>query len=552
VNYGFIIDNRKCIGCHACTVACKAEHDVPIGVNRTWVKYIEKGTYPNTRRIFSVLRCNHCDDAPCVKICPVGALFNREDGIVDFNNERCIGCKSCIQSCPYDAIYIDPETQTAAKCNYCAHRVDLGLRPACVNICPEQAIIAGDMEDPESEISRLLSRELVQTRKVDKGTIPKLYYINGDVSSLNPLAAYPSSDYQQVSQAAGVGHFARYAEKRIHETDQEDLLKQLAENPGSYTEESPQKYGVCVPMTGNPNKNLAKAWSIVREESRRVHDAPVKGVIWGWEVPAYLTAKAVGSGVVFTATFASLFGLAHVSTTIGKIASGIGLLFLMLTTAFLVKDLDRPIRFLYVLLRPQFSSWLTRGGMILQAFGAVLTVYIAAQHFEFHSIIRIAEWAAFILSVPVAVYTAFLLAQAKGRDFWQSPILPIHMIAHMIMAGAATFGVLINFVETTYDWESYIRIMLLIGIAFNMNVLVAELTIAHPTAESKLVAKMISRGRFSVLFYTGSVLIGNLIPVALILTGENMLLPIAGAFSIIGIYVTEHIWIKGPQLVPLR
>ena len=91
MNYGFLIDNRRCIGCHACTVACKAEHDTPIGVNRTWVKYVEKGIFPDTRRTFTVHRCNHCEDAPCVEICPVRSLFQREDGIVDFNRERCIG-----------------------------------------------------------------------------------------------------------------------------------------------------------------------------------------------------------------------------------------------------------------------------------------------------------------------------------------------------------------------------------------------------------------------------------------------------------------------------
>src|SRR5262245_18576167 len=102
-NFGFIIDNRKCIGYHACTVACKQDHDLPIGVNRTWVKDIEKGESPNTRRVFSVQRCNHCAYAPCVEICPVTALWKRQDGIVDFDGQRCIGCKACMQACPYDA-----------------------------------------------------------------------------------------------------------------------------------------------------------------------------------------------------------------------------------------------------------------------------------------------------------------------------------------------------------------------------------------------------------------------------------------------------------------
>jgi Fe-S-cluster-containing dehydrogenase component len=90
--YGFVIDQSSCIGCHACTVACKTEHQVPLGVNRTWVKYVEKGSWPDTRRYFSVMRCNHCVDAPCVGICPTRALFIRSDGIVDFDTSRCIGC----------------------------------------------------------------------------------------------------------------------------------------------------------------------------------------------------------------------------------------------------------------------------------------------------------------------------------------------------------------------------------------------------------------------------------------------------------------------------
>ncbi|MEZ4899408.1 MAG: 4Fe-4S dicluster domain-containing protein [Saprospiraceae bacterium] len=201
MRFGFVIDNRKCIGCHACTTACKSEHQVPVGVNRTWVKQVEKGTFPNTRRLFSVMRCNHCTDAPCVEICPVEALFFREDGIVDFNKNRCIGCKSCMQACPYDALYIDPDTHTAAKCNYCAHRVDIGLEPACVNVCPEHAIISGDMDDPDTEIAQLLSRQQVKVRKPEKGTVPNLFYIDADDASLNPALTDKSNDYFWNSQA---------------------------------------------------------------------------------------------------------------------------------------------------------------------------------------------------------------------------------------------------------------------------------------------------------------------------------------------------------------
>ncbi|MDO9136375.1 MAG: 4Fe-4S dicluster domain-containing protein, partial [Lutibacter sp.] len=230
MKYGFIIDNRKCIGCHACTTACKSEHDVAIGVNRTYVKQVEKGEFPNTRRIFSVMRCNHCTDAPCVEICPVQALYTREDGIVDFDNNRCIGCKSCMQACPYDALYIDPDTHTAAKCNYCAHRVDVGREPACVSVCPEHAIIAGDMHNPNTEISQLLARQAVKVRKPEKGTNPNLFYIDADDSSLFPEATDRSGPSMWSSQARGVGHFAKAAEKMMYSNKEFDLLQMTIDN----------------------------------------------------------------------------------------------------------------------------------------------------------------------------------------------------------------------------------------------------------------------------------------------------------------------------------
>ena len=188
MNYGFIINNKTCIGCHACSVACKSENEVPLGVSRTWVKYVEKGEFPNTRRSFQITRCNHCANPPCVRICPVTAMYQRQDGIVEFDPAVCIGCKACMQACPYDAIYIDPETHSAAKCHYCSHRTDLGLEPACVVVCPTQSIIAGDIDDPHSRISHMLAREQVSVRKPEQGTAPKLFYIEGDELALTPTA----------------------------------------------------------------------------------------------------------------------------------------------------------------------------------------------------------------------------------------------------------------------------------------------------------------------------------------------------------------------------
>ncbi|MDZ7267520.1 MAG: polysulfide reductase NrfD [candidate division KSB1 bacterium] len=541
MNFGFIIDNRKCIGCHACTVACKAEHDVAIGVNRTWVKYIEKGEFPHTRRLFSVMRCNHCEDAPCVNICPVTALFKRDDGIVDFDNRRCIGCKGCMQACPYDALYIDPNTHTAAKCNYCAHRIDIGLEPACVNVCPEHAIISGDLDDPFSEISQLLAREQVTARKIEKGTRPKLFYIEGDEAALKPIVTASTSQYLWSAQATGVGHFAHYAEARRSQADPAEMARHLAgENGGD---------GILIPAGGDQQKMQQKAQDVIRVKARRVYDAPGKGVLWGWEVSAYVWTKAVASGA-WLVPFLALF-VVDPSESKQWLGLALGLIFLTLTGALLVKDLDQPARFAYVLLRPQWGSWLVRGGYIITIYGGLLTLWGLAKYFGWSGIQAFTLWGSAIFAILTAVYTAFLFAQAKGRDFWQSPTLPLHMLVHAFMAGAAVFGLLASFSPAATDWRDYLRFVLYGSLAFNLVVITVELLTTHPTEDAKATVKMIVSGRFSKLFWLGTIILGNIAPLLLLWSGAPPLLGLAGVLVLIGIYITEHLWVRAPQLIPL-
>lgn len=523
MNFGFIIDNRKCIGCHACTVACKAEHEVPIGVNRTWVKYIEKGSFPDTRRLFSVMRCNHCADAPCVEICPVTALFTRKDGIVDFDDRRCIGCKACTQACPYDSIYMHPGEHTAAKCNYCSHRTDIGLEPACVNVCPEHAIISGDMDNPETEISKLLSRETVSVRKPEKGTKPKLFYIDGDKASLDPTEANPGTDYMWSSQAAGVGHYSKFVEekKRVNS----DKM-------------TPQALYQIEPL-----KN--------KDKPRRVYDAPGKGVHWGWEVSAYVWTKAISTGASLVPfLFFKLFS-GDAPTVLKQIGAATALVFLGLTGFLLVKDLGKPSRFLYVLLRPQWRSWLTRGSYIISAYGLILTAWWAATFAGFERVLPVLEWAGVVFALLTAVYTAFLFAQAKGRDFWQSPMLGLHMILHAMMAGAAVFAIASAFIRGSTNWVGDLKYVTIGLLAFSLVTLAVELGTAHTTDDAKKTLDLITRGRFSLPFWGGMIVVGNILPLLFLLLGPAAAAAPAGALILFGLVFAEHIWVRAPQMIPL-
>ena len=530
MKYGFIIDNRKCIGCHACTVACKSEHDVPVGVNRTWVKQVEKGEYPHTQRLFSVMRCNHCTDAPCVTICPVEALHKREDGIVDFDSDRCIGCKACMQACPYDALYIDPETHTAAKCNYCAHRVDIGLEPACVNVCPEHAIISGDMEDPTSEIAITLSQQQVTVRKPEKGTQPNVFYINGDEASLNPTQTPQQDQYIWSEQTAGVGHFAKYADNRKQQADPSKMAQKLA---------------------GSSNGTGKTQVQAIIEKTRRVYDAPKKGTLWGWEVSGYVWTKAIATGALLVPFVAIVTGQATLSMPLKWAALGVALLFLTLTGALLIKDLDQPKRFLYVLLRPQWKSWLTRGGYAITFFGLALTLWGVGNVLAWEGLAQGSLWAGAVLAVITSVYTAFLFAQAKGRDFWQSPMLAFHMLIHSFMAGGAVFAILHVLGLGTPEWAAFLKTLLMIGIGLNLGVLLVELTTPHATSDAKRVVKMILHGTYRTPFWWGVVVLGNLLPLGLLILGNVWLMPVAGVALLVGIYLSEHIWVQAPQQIPL-
>ena len=179
--FGMLVDLRKCIGCQACTVSCSVENLPPVGQFRTTVLQYEvdkdDGSAP---AMVSLPRlCNHCDNPPCVPVCPVQATFQRTDGIVLVDSERCVGCGYCVQACPYDARFINKETQTADKCTFCEHRLEVGLLPACVESCVGGARVIGDLNDPDSEISSRIAanKDDIRVLKPGMNTAPHVFYI---------------------------------------------------------------------------------------------------------------------------------------------------------------------------------------------------------------------------------------------------------------------------------------------------------------------------------------------------------------------------------------
>ena len=497
MQYGFVIDHRRCIGCHACTVACKQENDVPVGNFRTWVKYVEKGRFPEIRRHFAVLRCNHCTNAPCVTICPVNALEKRKDGIVDLDRDVCIGCRACMQACPYDAIYLNEELGAVEKCHFCAHRVEKGLEPACVIVCPEQAIIAGDLHDPNSKVAHLVAEHKTLQRRVEQKTGPNVHYVG-----IEPVALHPGA----------------------------------AERPPTY-------------LWSERPKHKPEPWPAslpVIRDTRVTLDAGHK-VEWGFGVAAYLVTKGIAAGAALFAPFAAALGLAGFAAD--WLPELVALAFVTLTTFLLVEDLARPKLFLTLLTRGNKKSWLVKGAYILIAFSMTVSATLAARFFGFEALVQPLRWVNAVLGLGVAGYTAFLFAQCEGRDLWQSKLLLPQLVAQAVALGGAALLPFTSADEEHLAGRQMLALVMVLGLIAHFLFAMLERWGRHPTDNGKQAAAFLDTIRWDrIPIFRASLIL--IVPVPLV-----SMVPqfggVATALVLLSILWYECAFVRAAQLPPL-
>ncbi len=494
-----MIDHSRCIGCHACTVACKSENDVPLGSFRTWVKYTEQGSFPEVKRSFAVLRCNQCSEAPCVAICPVKALQKRSDGIVDIDPNACIGCKACMQGCPYDALYLNPSKGIAEKCHFCAHRVEVGLAPACAVVCPTEAIVPGDFHDPKSTVSRLRVEHDLQARKTEAGTGPNVLYREVAEAGIDPSTTHAAGGYLWANQMPG---------------SQLDAERYLAEAD-----------------------DRAKA-----RTTYNVEHPP----LWGRRVSAYMFTKSIAAGIVLVMVLLGLLGSSGGNAEMLIATLG----FLGLTTLLLVLDLKRPERFLYILLRPNWGSWLVRGSVVLIGFGATVTamcVLALAENTRFDPFILPT---AFVLAALTAAYTGWLFGQSKGRVLWMRRGLWLHLIVQATVAGAAIYLACAPMLGLPAEQTALLRTVLLVGLIVHGVFILTEGAAAprKRLPEYRRALKLVTGGPFAARHYGVGIAIGIAVPlVLLVLSDGTAASVIAGLLALLGLYMEEDILVRAGQ-----
>lgn len=425
-------------------------------------------------------------------------------------------------ACPYDAIFINPEDHSAEKCNFCAHRIDMNLEPACVVVCPTQAILVGDMNDESSYVAQIINREAVTVRRPEKETLPKLFYKGAHQATLDPLAARRPE-----------GKLFMWSEQL----------------------ESTQHV-----VSGNPQYNNSSAAALLSYDV--AHSIP-----WDWRVSLYTWTKGIASGVYLVAALMVLLGVLpeddDIWLWVTPIVSG---LFLAITGGLLIWDLEHPARFYMIFTRPQWRSWLVKGAFIIAGYTVVLAIHFISSWSGSTTFQTFLTIVGIPLSVMTAVYTAYLFAQAKARDMWQNPLLPPHLLVQALLLGSAVLAISIATVEgmpspgvvgvldLPREQFSFLSWVLALSSLVHLLMVWGEVSLTHATAHARIAIWEMVRGRYRNDFWIGTILsiLGGLLPWLAIFGVVSYSIGVAGApIALLGLLLYENAYVQAGQSVPL-
>jgi formate-dependent nitrite reductase membrane component NrfD len=372
-------------------------------------------------------------------------------------------------------------------------------------VCPTQAILSGDLDDPTTEISRRIALEKVSVRKPEKGTRPKLFYAGVDGDLLNPTMMEPQASHFWAEKGPG-----------------EDLYALQSVNPER-------------PIPG---------------AAREVYDVP-HAMPWGKKIASYLWTKSIASGVLLVAALLLNMGFDHEILTLQLASPALALIFLAITMFLLIVDLKRPGRFLYILTKPNFRSWLVLGGYILFAYGLLAALWL------FYGLIKDSVapwlfWSSALLALASAGYSAFLFGQAKGRDLWQSPLLFWHLVIQAIASGSAALLLISPLTQVSVALFLALGQFLAISLFLMLAIILGELLLGHGSEDLVRATALLTRGALGKQFWLLVVGVGTVLPLGLILWPVHLFSYLAAALlALTGLWYYEHLWIKAGQAVPL-
>ncbi|MEM7273783.1 MAG: NrfD/PsrC family molybdoenzyme membrane anchor subunit, partial [Actinomycetota bacterium] len=400
------------------------------------------------------------------------------------------------------------------KCNMCNHRIDVGLEPSCQIVCPTEAIKIGDLDDPNSEISKIIARDDVAVRAPEQNTKPKVYYRGADQASLDPTRTAIANDGMIWADTLRDPHGQRHPSLPV------------------------------VPGTA-PAEELGV---VARTAYTTAHQ-----MTWKEKVSGYLVTKAIAAGVMLVAALQVLLGNAGSQAAVGVVPPMIAGFFLAVTGVLLIADLKQPGRFHYLLTKGNWDSWLVKGAYILMGFAAVCALWWIGGLANSEGMLQVLAVPAALLAAGTAGYTAFLFGQCEGRDLWQTPLLLPVLLAQAVTAGGATFAIL----EVFMDVPDAVAVcwVLLGGVLATGTLFGMELS-SRGSRHVELAVHEMTRGRYGRQFWLGGVGLGVVVPAVLLTitlaTGAHAgVAAVAGLSALVGLFAYEDAFVRAGQSVPL-